>query len=130
MMRNTFLDNETEALLLVNATNAFNCLKRQACLHNIKCLSPPLATVLIDTYRDDVQLYIECETLLSREGTMQSDPLAIAMYAIGILPLINQLKSNHSLQTMRHLLEDLFRFMNGGASSMNLVLLMANSKKT
>ena len=44
-----------------------------------------------NTYRGDTQLFIDGDTLLSREGTTQGDPLAMAMYAIGILPLINQL---------------------------------------
>ena len=97
-MRNTFLDNDSEAVLLVDATNAFNSLNRQAALHNIHRLCPPLATVLTNIYREDTHLFINGETLLSREGTTQGDPLAMAMYAIGILPLINQLKSTTAKQ--------------------------------
>ena len=85
-------------MLLVDATNAFNSLNRQAALHNIHRLCPPIATVLTNTYREDTHLFINGETLLSREGTTQGDPLAMAMYAIGILPLINQLKSTTAKQ--------------------------------
>ena len=91
-MRQVFETPEVEATIIVDASNAFNTLNRQNALRNIQCLCPSLATVLINTYREDVQLHIDEETLLSQEGTTQADPLAMAMYAIGILPLIHCLK--------------------------------------
>ena len=65
-MRDVFESSETEAIILVDATNAFNSLNRQAALRNanIRHLCPPLSK--INTYREDV---IDGETLLSREGT-------------------------------------------------------------
>ena len=90
-MQQIFKDEHTEAVLLVDASNAFNNLNRQAALHNIHILCPPLATILSSTYQADVQLFIDGETLYSREGTTHGDPLAMAMYGIGILPLIHQL---------------------------------------
>ena len=38
--------DETEAILLVDAENAFNTINRQAALHNIKVLCPGISTVL------------------------------------------------------------------------------------
>jgi hypothetical protein len=46
--------DECEATLLVNATNAFNILNRQVALHNIRCLCPSIATVLINSYRNPI----------------------------------------------------------------------------
>ena len=91
-MRETFEDLNTEAALLVDASNAFNTLNRNVALHNIQKRCPPLAKVLINTYRHDPQLFIGGETLLSREGTTQGDPLAMAMYAIATVPLIDRLQ--------------------------------------
>ena len=51
---------------------------------------------LINTYRSDTQLFVDGETFLSQEGTTQRDPLAMAMYAISTMPVIQCL--NHSVQ--------------------------------
>ena len=82
-MRNIFEDGSTEGILLVDASNAFNNLNREAALHNILLRCPSLATVLINTYRENIDLYIGGETILSEEGTTQGDPLAMVMYTIG-----------------------------------------------
>ena len=91
-----FDDENTEAVLLVDASNAFNNLNRQAALHNIQTLCPPLATVLINTYRFDTQLFIDKTFILSQEGTTQGDPLAMSMFALASIPLINTLMSHSS----------------------------------
>jgi len=46
-------------------------------------------TILLNTYREDINLYIGGSVLLSVEGTTQGDPLAMSMYALGVIPLIN-----------------------------------------
>ncbi len=89
-MNQAFQATEAEAVLLVDASNAFNSLNRQAALHNIRHLCPSLATILINTYRQAADLYVDGTTLSSQEGTTQGDPLAMPMYAIALLPLIRQ----------------------------------------
>ena len=42
---------ETEAVLLVDATNAFNCMNRQVALHNIHYMCHPMSQFLRNTYR-------------------------------------------------------------------------------
>ena len=50
-IRNIFEADETDAVLLIDASNAFNALNRAAALHNIRVLFPTLATYVINTYR-------------------------------------------------------------------------------
>ena len=90
-MREIFNDQGTEAILLVDATNAFNSLNRRAALINIHSLCPPLAIIATNMYRGDAQLFIDGETVYSREGTTQGDPLAMPIYGISILPLIQKI---------------------------------------
>ncbi len=89
--RESFLNENTEAVLLVDASNAFNALNRQVALRNIKRLCPSIATALINTYRQSTDLFVDGSSLLSQEGTTQGDPLAIPMYALATLPLIRKL---------------------------------------
>ena len=91
-VRTAFDSSDSEAVLLVDATNAFNSLNRQVALQNIRRLCPPLATILINTYRAPTELFVDGDTLLSREGTTHGDPLAMPMYALATIPLINKLK--------------------------------------
>ena len=59
-------DDKTEAIMLIDATNVFNSLNRKSALLNIRSLCPPLASVLINTYRENVDLFIDGETLHSQ----------------------------------------------------------------
>ena len=59
--------------------------------HNISVLCPSFARILINTYREDSKLYIDGNYLLSQEGTTQGDRLAMPMYALGVVPLIQKL---------------------------------------
>ena len=95
-VRTLFHKEETEALLLADASNAFNSLNRQTALHNIQRLCPSLATALINTYRAPSELYVDRDVLLSREETTQGDPLAMPMYALATIPLIRNLKDSVS----------------------------------
>ena len=45
-----FQQEETEAVLLVDASNAFNSLNRKTALHNISHICPSLVTILRNTY--------------------------------------------------------------------------------
>ena len=89
--RQAFDSAECEATLLIDATNAFNSLNRQVALHNIRRLCPPIATILVNSYRAPTELFVDCDVILSQEGTTQGDPLAMAMYGLATIPLIRRL---------------------------------------
>ncbi len=97
-MRKIYESDDTEAVLLVDASNAFNQLNRAAALHNIGILCPQLATILKNTYKGESSLFVGGEELKSAEGTTQGDPLAMSMYAIGVLPLIRELEGHNTKQ--------------------------------
>ena len=82
-MRKIFQDPDTEAALLVDATNAFNSINRQAALHNVSVICPPLGQVLINTYRSSIRLFVTGSgEIASTEGTTQGNPLVMTMYAL------------------------------------------------
>jgi len=68
-IREIFSSPDDDAVILVDATNAFNSLNCQTALRNIQHLCPPFSTILINTYREDINLYIGESVLHSVEGT-------------------------------------------------------------
>lgn len=92
-MHTIFEADETDGVLLIDASNAFNALNRQAALHNIRVQCPIIAVFAINTYRLPARLFITGgQEILSAEGTTQGDPLAMGMYALSIQPLITSLQ--------------------------------------
>ena len=92
-MRELFEHDNSDAVLLIDASNAFNSLNRAAALHNIRVLCPSIATCAINTYREPARLFIVGgQELRSSEGTTQGDPLAMSLYAISLQPLITRLQ--------------------------------------
>ena len=91
-MNSIYQQDQTEAVLLVDAKNAFNAVNREAALHNIPILCPPLGRMFRNTYSTPIRLFLRGgEEALSTEGTCQGDPLAMAYYALAIIPLLTAL---------------------------------------
>ena len=81
------LNVDTDAVLLIDAENAFNSINRKAVLHNLKFIWPIIATYTINWYATSSSLFIVGGgEILSSEGTTQSGPAAVGAYALGILP--------------------------------------------
>ena len=92
-MHAVFEADDTDAVLLIDASNAFNALNRAAALHNIRVLCPVIAAYAINNYRQPARLFITGgKEIVSAEGTTQGDPLAMGLYALTIQPLITTLQ--------------------------------------
>ena len=98
-MKEIFKDKEVEAAILLDATNAFNSINREAMLHNIAVKCPEINRYVQNCYGKPSKLFIingkqngdKC-ILYSKEGTAQGDPVAMAMYALGLSILQSELK--------------------------------------
>ena len=55
-MHTIFESDDTDAVLLIDASNVFNALNRAAALHNIRILCPIIAIYAINTYRQPARL--------------------------------------------------------------------------
>ena len=91
-MRNIFEDKNTDAVILVDASNAFNSLNRQVALHNVQRTCPAFANILINTYRMSSRLAVSGGAeIKSQEGSTQGDNLGGHFYNQGTIPLQNLL---------------------------------------
>ena len=92
-MRTIFVDNSTEAIILVDASNAFNSLNRKVALHNIQITCHTFSYILINTYRNPSTMIILCGAeIQSTEGTTQGDNLAMSFYVIGTVQIQQRLR--------------------------------------
>ena len=88
-MHSIFEEESSEAVLLVDASNAFNSVSREAFLHNVSIICPPISTYVQNCYSVHSRLFIiGGGEIKSTEGTAQWYPIAMAVYAIAIIPLI------------------------------------------
>ncbi len=66
-MQQVWEEENTEGILLIDASNAFNSLNRQVALHNILLLCPRPAISIINTYRNPTRLFIVAEVSFDRK---------------------------------------------------------------
>ena len=87
-----FEEEDREAVLLVDATNAYNSLNRATSLLNIQQICPEFAVLIINTYREPAKLYLPGgKHILFNEGTTQGDNCASGFYSLSILPILKEL---------------------------------------
>ena len=98
-MHAIFDTDDTDAVLPIDTSNAFNALNRAAALHNVRVLCPVIATYAINAYRQSARLFVTGgKEIVSAEGTRQGDPLAMGLYALSIQPLITSLQAASSVK--------------------------------
>eukprot|EP01002_Notosolenus_urceolatus_P004821 NODE_227_length_2442_cov_30.139992_g170_i1.p1 GENE.NODE_227_length_2442_cov_30.139992_g170_i1~~NODE_227_length_2442_cov_30.139992_g170_i1.p1 ORF type:complete len:701 (-),score=136.70 NODE_227_length_2442_cov_30.139992_g170_i1:339-2351(-) len=87
-----FAKPDTQVLLLVDASNAFNKMNRQQALRNIGKLAPTLGSVARNVYGSSSRAMLSDGTSIpSVEGTVQGCPIAMQVFAMGTIPLIRSL---------------------------------------
>ena len=68
------LNVDTDAVLLIDAENAFNSINHKVMLHNLKFICSIIATYIINCYATPSRLFIAGRgEILSSEGTTQGD---------------------------------------------------------
>ena len=83
------LNVDTNAVLLIDAENAFNSINHKVMLHNLKFICSIIATSIINCYTTPSKLFIVgVGEILSSEEATQGDATAMRAYELGILPLI------------------------------------------
>ena len=88
-MRTLYEEEDTDAVLLIDAANAFNSINRKAMLKNIERICPISYIYAYNCYAPHARLFVVGgKEIRSMEGTSQGDPPSMAFYAIGLLPLI------------------------------------------
>ena len=91
-MKEIFDDEQTDAVILVDASNTFNSLNRNAALHNIQILCPQFSAILMNIYRLSVRMIVfGSKDIVPNEGATQGDNLAMSLYAHGTATLLNYL---------------------------------------
>ena len=93
-MRQFFSNEENDGMLLIDADNAFNRVNRQTALWNVQFICPSMKFALINMYRSPTRIFMNGKDsffeLASQEAT-QGCPLAMAMYALALVPLVQRL---------------------------------------
>ena len=78
---------------MIDASNAFNAINREAFLHNTKMLCPSISRHINNCYSSPTDLYIRCgRSIKSEEGATQGDPTAMAIYSLGITSLLSWIR--------------------------------------
>ena len=102
-MRDIFEEEENDAILLIDASNAFNSLNREALLHNIRYICPPIAIYVRNCYGKPSRMFVAGgQEIESSEGTTQGDPMAMPSYAMGILPMLARIKPEDEVLNIKH----------------------------
>ena len=85
-VKDLYGNDDTHGIIQIDASNAFNRINRKALLHNLHIICPEASTFIRNCYKR--LLIIGGQELLSQEGTTQGDPIAMAMYGLGLMPLL------------------------------------------
>ena len=88
-VRDLFELDSNHGFIQIDASNAFNAINRKLLLHNVNIICPQISTYINNCYAHPARLFITGgKEMSSQEGTTQGDPIAMGMYALGLMPLL------------------------------------------
>ena len=91
-LREMFDQDDAEAVLMVDAANAFNLINRKALLHNIQITCPSISTFTQNCYSHASRVFVSGgKEISSDEGITQGDACAMGLYSLGLAPLQQEL---------------------------------------
>jgi len=82
-----------KVFLKLDFKNAFNELRRDSMLKEVKSFCPQFFPFISQAYQYDSNLYFGSKFFLSKRGVQQGDPLGPALFALTIHPMILALQS-------------------------------------
>ena len=91
-----FEEDVTHGFIQIDFGNAFNLINQTLLLH-VRILCPEIATYINNCYMKPSRLFITGgKEISSNEGTTQGDPVAMGMYARGLMLLLTSIISNNT----------------------------------
>ena len=90
-MVDLFESDNSAAVLQIDIANVFNS---NIFLYNIKVICPEISNFVINYYTLPSRLFVKGKgELKSQKGAMQGNPIAIALYALSVPPLMTAVTS-------------------------------------
>ena len=88
LMHFIFKEENTVAVLLIDASNTFNMMNKMVFLHNIAMVCPTISTYVFNCYARQSRLFVFGEYGISSvEGTIQVDLIDMSLYVVVLLRL-------------------------------------------
>ena len=88
-MRHVFANEDTEAVVLIDAKNAFDSINRKVLLRNLNLIYPIITTYITNCYITPARLFIiGGEKYCPKKEQLRVIQQRWGVYALGILPLI------------------------------------------
>ena len=93
-------DDDPELLLMADAKNAFCSLGKMGMLWTVRHIWPKMSRLAFNCYRHQIQMVCRQKgaaaiIILAKEGVAQGNPLAMALYGVGLVSLIRHLMREH-----------------------------------
>ena len=94
---NLFEEDMIHRFIQIDASKPFNLINRTLLLHSGRILFPEIATYINNCYIKPSRLFItDGKEISSKEGTTQDNPIAMGMYALGLMLLLALIISNNT----------------------------------